>query len=256
MGSFSLQNTPIIELIEVSKTFNEKETSRGISNVSFAIEHGESFVLIGSSGSGKTTLLKVLNGLVEPTCGTVLIKGKNIKTYNMNTLRRSFFGYVFQRIGLFPHMTIKENIEIILRLNKSDLECRQKRVIELLECIRLNPSRYLNRYPDQLSGGEQQRVGVARALAANSECLLMDEPFGALDAVTRCELQDEILRLKKDLKKTIIFVTHDIFEAFKIGDRLAVMQEGKIEQIGTKEQLSQFPQTPFVKQLVCSGLKS
>jgi len=197
----------------------------------------------------------MLNGLEDPTSGTILIKGKELKSYNINKLRRSFFGYVFQKVGLFPHMTIMENLDIVLRLDKKKKEFRRKRIQELLEFMHLSPDVYSNRYPHQLSGGEQQRVGVARALATDSECLLMDEPFGALDAITRSELQDEILRLKSELKKTIIFITHDISEAFKLGDRIAVIQEGMIEQIGTKEDLMLSPQTPFVEQLVNIGLK-
>lgn len=153
-------------------------------------------------------------------------------------------------------MTVEENIDIVLKLSKKPSDFRQRRIHELLAFIRLDPFLYLNRYPDQLSGGEQQRVAVARALATDSECLLMDEPFGALDAVTRCSLQDEILHLKNQLGKTIIFVTHDITEAFKLGDRIAVIKQGKIEQIGTKEDLCQFPKTRFVEQLVCTGLRN
>lgn len=192
----------------------------------------------------------MLNGLEKPTSGTIYIKGKNINDYHMTELRRTFFAYVFQKIGLFPHMTIGKNIEIVLRINKIPRHTWTQRIEDLLELMHLNPLTYLDRYPHQLSGGEQQRIGVARALATNSECLLMDEPFGALDAVTRCELQDEILNLKKELNKTIIFVTHDISEAFKIGDRIAVMQKGKLEQIGVKEDLIHSPKTPFVEQLV------
>jgi len=250
-----LNKKKIIEFINVSKTYRG-EGEPSVNNVSLTIERGESLVLIGTSGGGKTTVLKMLNGLEEPTSGSILINGKDIRSYNINKLRRSFFGYVFQKIGLFPHMTVEENIETVLRLDKKPPEFRRKRVYELLEFMRLSPDVYLNRYPDQLSGGEQQRVGVARALATDSECLLMDEPFGALDAVTRCELQDEILKLKTQLKKTIVFVTHDISEAFKLGDRIAVMQDGKIEQLGTKEDLCQFPKTPFVEQLVQTGLRN
>lgn len=246
---------PIIEFINISKSFGD-ERKPILEGISFHIEEGESLMLIGASGSGKTTLLKMLNGLEEPSSGSILINKKDIKSYNMIQLRRSFFGYVFQKVGLFPHMTVRENIDVVLHLNRKPPRCRKKRICELLEFIHLDPEAYLERYPGQLSGGEQQRVGVARALATDSECLLMDEPFGALDAVTRCGLQDEILRLKAELKKTIIFVTHDISEAFKLGDRIAVMQEGKIEQIGTKEQLSYTPQTPFVEQLVQTGLKN
>jgi len=147
-------------------------------------------------------------------------------------------------------MTVRENIEIVLQINKIPAEFWPKKVKELLDLIQLSPALYMDRSPNQLSGGEQQRVGVARALATESECLLMDEPFGALDAVTRCELQDEILALKTKLKKTIVFITHDISEAFKLGDRIAVMKEGEIDQIGTKEELIYDPKTPFVAQLV------
>lgn len=244
-----LKNRTLIELMNVSKTYNT-EDGPSIKNISLTIEQGEILVFIGSSGSGKTTILKILNGLEDPTAGTILIKEKDIKTYNINELRRVFFGYVFQKVGLFPHMTVRENIEIVLRINRKSPESWLKRIEELLELMHLDPSIYFDRYPDQLSGGEQQRIGVARALATDSECLLMDEPFGALDAVTRCELQDEILNLKKELGKTIIFVTHDISEAFKLGDRIAVMQKGIIDQIGTKDQLIHSPQTSFVEQLV------
>ncbi len=238
-----------IELINVTKIY-EGHTKPSINNISLTIKQGESLVFIGTSGSGKTTLLKLLNRLEEPTSGTILINGEDIKSYDINELRRHFFGYVFQKIGLFPHMTMKQNIEIVLRLDKKSTIFRKKRIQKLLELVHLDAEDYADRYPDELSGGEQQRIGIARALALESQCLLMDEPFGALDALTRCELQDEILRLNKNLKKTIIFVTHDIMEAFKIGDRIAVMRDGNIEQIGTKEQLCNFPNTLFVEHLV------
>lgn len=196
----------------------------------------------------------MLSGLEEATSGTILINDKDIKTYNTNTLCRTFFGYVFQKCGLFPHMTVRENLEVILYLNKVPLRLHPEKVSHLLDLISLPPSTYLNRYPHELSGGEQQRVSVARALATNSECLLMDEPFGALDVLARHELQDEVLNLKKRLHKTIIFVTHDIYEAFKLGDRIIVMRDGKIEQIGTKKQLIHSPRTLFVKQFLETGL--
>ena len=248
-----MKNQKIIQLINVSK-FYATEKSPSVNQISLTIEEGECLVLIGSSGSGKTTLLKLLNGLEKPSAGSILIKDKKIESYNIITLRRTFFGYVFQKVGLFPHMTVKENIEIVLRLNKKPLTFRTKKVNELLEFMHLNPDVYLDRYPDQLSGGEQQRVGVARALATDSGCLLMDEPFGALDAVTRYELQDEMIQLKKAFKKTIVFVTHDIAEAFKLGDRIAVMNEGIIEQIGTKAEIYETPKTPFIEQLIQRGL--
>lgn len=248
-----MKNKKLIELRNISKIYPERD-SPTLHNLSLSIEEGESLVIIGSSGSGKTTLLKLLNGLETPTSGLIKIKGKDIKSYDILDLRRSFFGYVFQKVGLFPHMTVKENISIVLHLAKKSPKFCEKRVCELLDFIRLSPDIYLDRYPDELSGGEQQRVGVARALAMDSECLLMDEPFGALDAVTRCELQDEIIRLKEEFKKTIVFITHDISEAFKLGDRIAVMQKGKIEQISSKETLYGSPKTPFVEQLVQTGL--
>ncbi len=239
----------------MSKAYTE-DGRLSLNDISLTIKRGESLVLIGSSGSGKTTLLKMLNGLEKPTSGSIFINDECIEAYNIKELRRTFFGYVFQKIGLFPHMTVKENIEIVLYFDKRSPEFRKKKACELLDFMHLNPDIYLDRYPDQLSGGEQQRVGVARALATGSTCLLMDEPFGALDAVTRCELQDEILNLKKEFNKTIVFVTHDIAEAFKIADRIAVMGQGKIEQIGTKDQLCKTPKTPFVEQLVQTGFRN
>jgi osmoprotectant transport system ATP-binding protein len=244
----------IIELKHVTKTY-DREGGYSVDDVSLAINRGEILVLIGSSGSGKTTLLKLMNGLVQPTSGSVLIEDADITSYNIGELRRSFFGYVFQKVGLFPHMTVRENLNIVLKLSNKPPEFRRKRINEILEFMNLDPSVYLDRYPLQLSGGEQQRVGVARALVTDSECLLMDEPFGALDALSRLSLQDEILRLRKDLKKTIVFVTHDISEAFKLGDRIVVLQHGKIEQIGSKEELIQSPKTPFVEQMVNAGLR-
>ena len=248
-----MKSSKIIQFINVSK-FYEGHKTADVSSISFHINQGECFVLIGSSGSGKTTILKMLNRLEEPTSGVILIKNKDIKSYKIHELRRNFFGYVFQKIGLFPHMTAKENIEIILRITKKQKHTHKKRIYELLELMHLDPKVYGDRYPDHLSGGEQQRIGIARALATEAECLLMDEPFGALDAVTRSELQDELLRFKQNFKKTIIFVTHDIMEAFKIGDRIAVMKDGKIDQIGTKEELCRSPRTFFVQNLIKMGM--
>lgn len=244
---------PLIEFKNVCKTYSSAERP-SVNNVSLSVYKGECLALIGASGSGKTSLLKMLNGLESPSSGTILIQGKSIAEYNIRDLRRSFFGYVFQKGGLFPHLTVQENIEIVLRFSKSPPKNPRKKIENLLNLIHLDPETYLERYPEQLSGGEQQRVGVARALATDSKCLLMDEPFGALDVVTRSELQDEILNVKNNLNKTIIFVTHDINEAFKLGDRIAVMQDGAIEQIGLKEQLSDRPKTTFVEKLVSIGL--
>ncbi len=243
----------IIELINVSKTF-AKEVRPSVDNISITINKGEILVLIGSSGSGKSTLLKLINGLEQPSMGTVLINGNDITSCNTLELRRTFFSYVFQKVGLFPHMTVQQNINVVMKFAKKSPEFRSKRILELLDFVQLDPSIYLHRYPSQLSGGEQQRVGVARALATDSECMLMDEPFGALDALTRNDLQKEILLLRDNFNKTIIFVTHDIAEAFKLGDRIAVLQQGKLEQIGTKEELCRSPKTSFVEQMVNAGL--
>ena len=237
----------MIQLNQITKTY-AKDRSPIVDNISLTIEQGETLVILGSSGAGKSTVLKMINRLIEPTFGTIEIAGRNIKDYDPVRLRRSI-GYVFQGIGLFPHLTVTENIAIVLRLTKHSLKACQKKAHELLELINLDPTIFAERYPAELSGGQCQRVGVARALAANPNWLLMDEPFGALDAVSRHDLQEEVLRLKKQLGKTIVFVTHDMFEALRLGDRLVVMHEGRIEQVGSKEQLIHQPQTDFVRDL-------
>lgn len=219
-----------------------------VKDFSLQIQTGETLVLLGSSGAGKTTVLKMINRLTELTKGNIEIDGCNIQQHDPVELRRNI-GYVFQGIGLFPHFTVAENISIILRLTKQPPNKQQQRVNELLELVGLSPDTFANRYPRELSGGQQQRVGVARALAANPDYLLMDEPFAALDTVTRNDLQLEILRLKKQLDKTIVFVTHDIYEALRLADRLAVMHNGELIQVGTKIQLIQQPATTFVQEL-------
>lgn len=216
-----------------------------VDDVSFEVQPGECLVILGSSGSGKTTLLKMVNRLLEPTSGSIEINGQNIAALNLESLRQSI-GYVFQGIGLFPHYTVVENIQLVLQLKNADLELAH----QFLELVNLDPKRYANRYPAELSGGQQQRVGVARALATQSDILLMDEPFGALDALNRVALQDEVLNLKKKLTKTIVFVTHDIYEALRIADRLAIIHCGKLEQIGTKKDIVQAPATEFVHRLI------
>lgn len=241
-------NVNMITLDHVTKSFAPNRIS-AVNDVSLQVEDGETLVLLGSSGSGKTTLMKMINRLIEPTSGTIKIDGKDIKQYELSKLRRSI-GYVFQQIGLFPHMTVEKNITTLLRLMHYPKAKRIQRAYELLEMVHLDPKKFAQRYPDELSGGQQQRVGVARALAADPKHLLMDEPFGALDAMTRSALQDEMMHLNKQLGKTIIFVTHDIFEAFRIADRIAVMHKGKLEQIGTKNELLSNPATEFVEQLV------
>lgn len=242
----------MIEIEHVTKTYNHQAPA--VNDVSLTIQEGEILVLLGSSGSGKTTLLKMINRLIEPTDGTIEVDGKRVKDYKLVDLRRSI-GYVFQQIGLFPHMTVEKNISIVLKLMHRSQSVRQKRAHELLNLVNLAPEKYAHRYPDELSGGQQQRVGVARALAANPKYLLMDEPFGAIDAIARDTLQTEILNLNKKLQKTIIFVTHDLFEAFRIADRIAIFHLGNLEQIGTKSQLINTPATDFVRELVEKPVK-
>lgn len=238
----------MITLSNVSKSFDGKE-SYSVKNIKLSIVDGETLVLVGSSGGGKSTLLKLINQTLKPTSGTIEIDGKLIEDYPKVQLRRSM-GIVFQHTGLFPHMTVAKNIAIIMRLMKIPKEQRLKRVNELLRLVNLEPEKYFSRYPDELSGGEQQRVGVARALATNPNYILMDEPFAALDAITRETLQNEIIELKQKLNKTIIFVTHDINEAFRLADRIAIMHQGYLEQIGTREEVLAHPATKFVRQLL------
>lgn len=243
----------MIALRDVWKSYDGGKTY-AVKGVTLEVAKGETLVLLGSSGSGKTTVLKMINRLTEPTKGVIEIDGRNVMEFNPVELRRCI-GYVFQGIGLFPHLTVAENVSIVLKLLGRPKSERRKRAEELLALVGLEPKIFADRYPDELSGGQQQRVGVARALAADPEYLLMDEPFGALDAVTRDVLQQELLRLKEQLRKTIVFVTHDIFEAFLLADRIAVMHEGCIEQIGTKEQLQRQPATDFVRELLAKPLK-
>lgn len=238
----------MITLHNVSKSFDGKK-SYSVRNINLSIVDNETLVLVGSSGSGKSTLLKLINYSFKPSSGMIKIDGKQLKDCPKVQLRRSM-GFVFQHIGLFPHLTVAKNIAILMRLIKNPKEQRIKRVNELLRLVNLEPEKYFNRYPDELSGGEQQRVGVARALATNPNYILMDEPFAALDALTRETLQNEIIELKQKLNKTIIFVTHDINEAFRLADRIAIMHEGNLEQIGTKEDVLAQPATEFVRQLL------
>lgn len=237
----------MIKLQNVAKTFNSGKTY-AIKDLSLEIQDGETLVLLGSSGSGKTTTLKLINRLIDPTVGLIEVDGKDVTKQDLIKLRRSM-GYVFQNIGLFPHMTIAENIAIVLRLEKKSHLEQRVRVRELLELVNLDPKLYAERFPDELSGGQQQRAGVARALAINPKYLLMDEPFGALDAITRTELQNELIQLKQQLNKTIVFVTHDINEALRIGDRIAVLHRGYLEQVGLAEEIIKKPNSQFVYDL-------
>lgn len=237
----------MIELRQVSKSFDDGRT-QAVAELDLLVPTGETMVLLGSSGCGKTTTLKMINRLVLPSAGQILLAGRPVDTLDVVNLRRSI-GYVFQGIGLFPHLTIAENVAVVLRLLGRPRRVRQERAAELLDLVGLSPATFHDRYPDELSGGQQQRVGVARALAADPAFLLMDEPFGALDAVTREGLQREVLRLKERLGKTIVFVTHDVFEALTLADQVAVMHEGRLEQVGTPKELLTRPATDFVREL-------
>jgi len=237
----------MIKLSHVAKSFDDGK-SYVVQDVSFDVFEGETLVLLGSSGCGKTTTLKMINRLVESSSGDIEVDGQNIKSFDPVQLRR-LIGYVFQGVGLFPHMTVEENVSIVLRLEKKSLKERQQRASELLDMVNLKPDTFARRYPDELSGGQRQRVGVARSLASNPKYLLMDEPFGALDAINRDAMQEEMIQLNERIKKTIVFVTHDIFEAIRIGHRIAVINKGRVEQIGPASELVNNPATDFVRSL-------
>ncbi len=218
-------------------------------DVSFTINDGETVCLVGESGSGKTTLLKMINRLILPTSGRILINGQDIAKQDVLALRRNI-GYVIQQTGLFPHMTIGENIEIIPQAMKRPPAEIRKRTLELLDMVGLPPAEYLDRYPSELSGGQQQRVGVARAFACDPDIILMDEPFSALDPLTRSALQEEVSQLQTDFKKTIVFVTHDMDEAVRLGDRICLIDHGRIAQYDTPENIMKSPANEFVSTFI------
>ncbi|AJK88309.1 MULTISPECIES: ABC transporter ATP-binding protein [Lysinibacillus] len=237
----------MITFDNVSKMYSNDHVAVKALNVE--IKKGEFFVIIGPSGCGKTTLLKMINRLIPLTEGTIWINGKRVSDYNIHELRWSI-GYVLQQIALFPHMTIEENIAIVPELKKWSKTKIQKRVDELLELVGLEPEKYRQRKPKELSGGEQQRVGVLRALAADPEIILMDEPFSALDPISRTKLQDDLLDMQRKIQKTIVFVSHDMQEALKLGDRLCVMKDGEIVQIGSPQEIVENPVNEFVQQFI------
>ncbi|MGD6730330.1 MAG: ABC transporter ATP-binding protein [Pleomorphochaeta sp.] len=235
-----------MELIRFENVYKSYDTGKTIiDDLNFIINNGEFITLIGKSGSGKTTILKLINGLLSLDSGKIFIKNKEIRDWNIIDLRRDI-GYVIQQIGLFPHMSILENIGYVLNLKKETKENIRERAEYLISLVGMSNS-YLEKYPRELSGGQRQRVGVARALAANPDIILMDEPFGAVDEITRRSLQDEIIKLHQSLNKTIIFVTHDIEEAFKLGTRIVLFNKGKIIQEGTKKEILLNPKNEFVE---------
>ena len=222
-----------------------------VKNVSFSVNQGEFFVIMGLSGSGKSTLIRLLNRLIEPTEGSILIDGKEISKLDkqeLRKIRREKLSMVFQRFALFPHRTILENAEFGLEIQKMDKEERRKKAKEALKLVGLEG--YFDQYPDQLSGGMQQRVGLARALTNDPEVLLMDEAFSALDPLIRKDMQEELLDLQTKMKKTIIFITHDLDEALRLGDRIALMRDGEIVQIGTPEEILMNPANSYVEKFV------
>jgi osmoprotectant transport system ATP-binding protein len=238
-----------MNLIEFKNIVKKYRTKTIINSFSLDIEAGQLVVFIGPSGCGKTTLLKMINKLIQPTSGTIFVNGTDISTMNPIELRRNI-GYVIQNTGLFPHMSIKENLELIPKLKGEDLTSLAKKTEELLEIVRLDPKEFMHRYPKELSGGQQQRIGVARAFSTNSDIILMDEPFSALDPVTRSSLQDELFQMQKELNKTIVFVTHDMDEAIKIADKICILNDGEILQYDTPENILKNPANNFVEDFI------
>ena len=238
----------MIRLTGVGKTYDDGTVA--VQELDLEVEEGEMAVLVGPSGCGKSTTLKMINRLIEPTTGTIEIDGTDVTGSDPVELRRNI-GYVIQQIGLFPHQRIRQNVMTVPLLHGESKATARARADELLELVGLDPAQYADRYPHQLSGGQRQRVGVARALAADPPVLLMDEPFGAVDPVVRVRLQDEFLRLQRDLEKTVVMVTHDIDEAVKMGDRVAIFQTGgRLAQYGTPTELLAHPADDFVADFV------
>jgi osmoprotectant transport system ATP-binding protein len=241
----------MIHLEKLSKTFPGSDEP-AVEELSMEIYEGEIVVFVGPSGCGKTTTMKMINRIIEPTSGRIFIKGEDVTDANPDTLRRNI-GYVIQQIGLFPHMTIADNVATVPKMLGWDKKRIAERTQELLELVHI-PQSYSKRYPKELSGGQRQRVGVARAMAADPPIMLMDEPFGAVDPITRERLQDEFLRIQEDIRKTIIFVTHDIDEAIKMGDRIAILQDRSvIAQYDTPERILTDPASEFVEDFIGSG---
>ena len=238
----------MITLTELTKQY-PGAAHPAVDHISLTVPEGEVCVLIGPSGCGKTTTMRLINRMIEPSGGTIELAGRDVTHMNAVELRRGI-GYVIQQVGLFPHLTIGENIATVPHLLGWDDARTATRVDELLELVALPPATYRDRYPRDLSGGQKQRVGVARALAADPPVMLMDEPFGAIDPITRTRLQDEFLRIQERLKKTVVFVTHDLDEAIKMGDRIVLLRDGKIVQYDSPERILAHPANAFVEAFV------
>lgn len=239
-----------IQANRVSKQF-KGASYKALDNVSLKVMEGEFITILGSSGSGKTTFLKMINKLYEPDSGGISLFGEDISKIDSIKLRRQI-GYVIQQVGLFPHMTVSDNVAVVPKMLKWDKRLINEKTESLLRLVGLPKKDFGHRFPSQLSGGQQQRIGLARALAADPKLMLLDEPFGALDAITRANLQDELLRIHRDMDKTFLFVTHDISEALKLGTRVIIMHEGKVVQFDTPRQIIAHPANEFVDGLLSS----
>ncbi|CAH0417317.1 ABC transporter ATP-binding protein [Periweissella fabaria] len=240
----------LIKLDNVTKIYQDKTV---VANLSLDVQAGEFLVLVGSSGSGKTTTLKMVNQLITQTKGNVIFKGKNVTEYNLRELRLQI-GYVLQQIALFPNMTVAQNISLIPEMKKQPKAATNKMVDDLLREVDMDPANYRDRMPNELSGGEQQRIGILRAFAANQDVVLMDEPFSALDPILRGQLQALVKKIHQQFGTTIIFVTHDMDEALRLGDRIAVMRHGEILQVDTPEEIVQNPTNTFVSEMFANSM--
>lgn len=237
----------MIEFKNITKTY--EDGFQALKKINLHVREGELITLIGPSGCGKTTTMRMINRMIDPSEGEIFINGENILEKNPVLLRRNI-GYVIQQIGLLSHMTIEDNISIVPKLKKWNKERYVKRVDELLNLVGMDPDTFKKRYPAELSGGQQQRIGVIRALAADPPVILMDEPFSALDPISREQLQDELVRLQDEIKKTIVFVTHDMDEAIKIATRIAIMRDGEIVQVDTPDRILRHPKDDFVRDFI------
>ncbi|BDR58800.1 ABC transporter ATPase [Xylocopilactobacillus apicola] len=232
----------MIEFQNVNKIYDDTTV---VKDLNLKIKQGEFFVLVGTSGSGKTTTLKMINHLIAPTSGEVIVNNQNLQQTNIRKLRLDI-GYVLQESALFPNLTVEQNIALIPEMKKWSKNQIHERVAQLLEDVDLNPSEYRNRYPRDLSGGEQQRIGILRAIAVNPPLVLMDEPFSALDPIVRTQLQDLVLKIHQNTKTTVVFVTHDMNEGLRLGERIAIMRSGVIQQVATPEEITTNPANEFV----------